>query len=147
MDLSSLNRKKQNILSIGTNVDVWSTGNDGEYNLHFYYPNASAHDNRLRFSAVIGEKVNNITRRTMGLINISDESSVIIRFDKDGFWVDGNLIQDGDFTIEDERPANTYTGYFMDHFKTGNHYLQIGSTQGGTRTWAYYDYIMYHKEL
>ena len=84
----------------------------------------------------------------MGIVDISDESNVTIRFDKNGFWVDGVLIQDGNYTIEDESPANTYTGYFMDHFKTGTHSnLQIGSTQGTTRSWAYYNYIKYHKEL
>ena len=146
MDLSSLNRKKQNIFSIGENIDVWSKTADGYYNLHFYYPNATAHDHKLRFSAVIGEIVGGDTRRTKGIIDIADESNLTIRVDKMGFWIDGTLITSSNYTIDDERPANTYYGYFMDHFRTGSHNLQIGSTEGTTRTWAYYNYIMYHIE-
>jgi len=148
MDVSSLNRIKQNIISIGENIKIWNTNNDGTYNLHIYFPNAEG-DRRVRFSAVIGEKVNNNTRRTMGTVKqaIPDETNLLIRFDKYGFWVNGDLVEDGDFDIVDERPANTYTGRFMEHFNSGPVNIQIGSMEGNTRSYAVYKYVMYRHYL
>ena len=165
IDLSSLNRTKQNIFSVGSDISVWSTGNDGKYNLHFYYPNATAHDQLLRFSAVIGQKVNGLTRRTKGIIKIPSEL-ITIRIDKNGISIDGNYISryepdnltalknSGDegnykFITEDDKPAYTYeyliTNYFENVLDVEN--LQLGSMEGSTRTWAYYEYIMYHHEF
>ena len=148
--MSALNKIKQNILSIGDNITTWSTGPDGLYNIHFYYPNAAAHDHKLRFSCVVGEMVNGLTRRTMGVIDIADESNLIIRFDKDGFWIDGVLIPQNaseyTFTVVDERPVETYK-YMMQHFQSQLPHLELGSKQGTTRTWAYYEYIKIHHVL
>ena len=148
LDLSPLNRIKQNIFSVGEDLKTWNTGNDRTYNFHAYFPNANG-DRRLRFSAVIGEKVNGLTRRTMGIVNfdIQDETSVIIRFDKYGFYVNGVLVTAGDFEIVDDRPGDTYPDYFMQHFNNGPLNIQFGSMEGSTRSYAIYDYIMYHHNL
>lgn len=82
----------------------------------------------------------------MGKVDIPDEENLIIRFDKDGFWINGTLIDYSNCSIEDERPTNSYVDYFMPHFQ-GNLNLQIGSRQGNSRSYAQYDYIMYHKNL
>ena len=144
MDLSALNRTKQNILSIGDDITKWSTGNDGKYNVHFYYPNSTAHDHKIRFSCVVGQVVNGASRRTMGIVDIADESNVTIRFDKDGIWIDGVLLNQNkpeyNFTIYDEKPVETYK-YVMQHFQGKLPHLELGSKEGNTRTWTYYEYI------
>lgn len=84
---------------------------------------------------------------------------VVIKFDKEGVYVNGVLIDRSNSTTINEPnktpevPNNptypemwTYPDYFMLHF-TSNIDLQFGSQEGGTRTWAYYDYIKYHKNL
>lgn len=170
IDLSSLNKLKQNVFSVGEDISVWSTGNDGKYNVHFYYPNANdPYKHFLRFSTVIGEKPQgyNVTRRTKGVIRLPEDVYVIkIRFDGIGISINGNYIEKfggnnkiadllaaGDagnykFITEDDTPANTYS-YFVtkclesDIFKD----LEFGSEEGSTRSWAYYEYIKYHKNL
>ena len=160
-----LNKAKQNVLSIGENIDVWSTENDNKYNLHFYYPNANANDRLLRFSAVIGEKVNGLTRRTMGIIKIPDEL-ITIKVDKFGISIDGHYIEryspnnlnslktsgsEGDykFITEDDRPTNTYEYFISNYLSTEGALtdLEVGSTQGKVRSWAQYEYIKYHINL
>lgn len=145
MDVSGCSVAKENIFSVGDNINVWSTTNDGYYNLHFYFPH-SLTDKRLRFSVVIGEKVSGATRRTMGILPIPDETNLIIRFDKDGFWINGTLINVGDYQVEDDRPSETY-GYFMEHFRSGSFNFGFGSRQGNNRSFAYYYYVKYHKVL
>lgn len=159
------NKAKQNIISIGQGIDTWSTSNDGKFNLHFYYPNSSKNDHLLRFSAVIGEKVNGITRRTMGVIKIPNEL-ITLRVDKNGISIDGHYISlyntnnltalknsgdDGNYKYitEDDKPENTYQ-YFIDNYLSINQILQnleVGSLQGNVRSWAYYDYIMCHLNI
>jgi len=182
IDLTGLNRAKQNIFSLGSNISVWSTGNDNHYNLHFYYPNSEAHDHLLRFSAVIGNKVNDLTRRTKGIIKLpvksEDDEIITIKIDREGIQIDGHYIEnyqpgvsyDGKNTTafrnaisalaedenadykyipEDDRPLDTYQYLISNYFENVNNIenLQFGSMEGSTRTWAYYEYIKYHKNL
>ena len=163
--MRGLNHAKQNILSIGEDIQIWNPSSDGQYNLHFYYPNAVG-DGRLRFSAVSSNKYNNVNRRTMGVIDsdvfLFDEDTspiVVIKFDRNGFYVNGVLIDRSNFSTLNEPsktpevPNNptppevwTYPDYFMRHF-TSTLNLQFGSEEGTMRTWAYYEYIKYRKKL
>ena len=121
----------------------------------------------LRFSAVIGEKPPGytVTRRTKGVIKIPDEL-IVLRIDNQGASINGhyiskytgtnkvnNLINDPDadymFITEDDTPSNTYQ-YLIDNFLsniTDIENLQVGSMEGSNRSWATYEYIMYHHVL
>ena len=156
---------KQNVFSVGQDISVWSTTADGKYNIHFYYPNATSNDYLLRFSTVAGEKVNNVTRRTKGIIKIPSEV-ITIRICKYGIMIDGHLIEkfssnklsdlksSGDegnykFVTEEDSPKNTYF-WFIDNFLMQENVLEdleVGSMEGKARSWAYYEYIMYHIKL
>lgn len=168
IDLEPTNRlkkAKQNILSVGENIDVWSTSNDGLYNIHFYYPNSQVNDHLLRFSTVIGVKEGNLTKRTMGVIKLPTEI-ITIRISKYGISINNNLIErytsnnlsdlknsgvEGDykFITEDDRPPNTYETFVSDYLSADRvlEDLQIGSTQGNVRSWAYYYYLKYFIKL
>lgn len=84
---------------------------------------------------------------------------VIIKFDKYGFYINGHLITRDDFisveaskTPEIPKPSNippeiwTYPDFFMQHFQNTVN-LSFGSMEGTTRSYAYYEYIMYHHNL
>lgn len=168
IDLAHLNdtqnQVKQNIFSIGSDISKWSTGNDGAYNIHFYYPHKEKDDHLLRFSAVIGEKVNNVTRRTKGVIKIPNDV-ITIRLSEYGISIDGvqisrfttnkinDLINSGDegnykYIVEDDQPINTYQYLIDNYLMTGLIYnLQVGSKEGSARSWATYEYIKYHLNL
>ena len=164
IDLSNVgdNKTKQNIFSVGEDIKTWNVNNDGTYNLHFYFPNSKT-DRRMRFSVTIGEKINekgkNYTRRCMGVLKepFADEENVIIKFDKYGFWINGELLDESHFDLvtDSDMPEwpkepttyeKTYPDYFLQHFQ-GNIDLQFGSLQGSTRSWATYEYIKYHRNL
>ena len=133
--------------------------------MHFYFPNASG-DYRLRFSAVASELVYGVNRRTMGIVStdvfdFDNETNymLIIKFDKDGFYVNDHLITRDDFvSVEDSKnpevpqPQNvpprtwTYPDFFMNHFQNVVS-VSFGSREGSVRSYAYYEYIMYHHNL
>lgn len=160
-----VNKAKQNVISMGEDIKVWSTGGDGKHNIHFYYPNSESNDHLLRFSAVIGEKINNATRRTKGIIKIPNEI-LTIRVDKNGISIDNHYIsrfspnnlntlknsgEEGNykFVTEDDRPSNTYE-YFVSNYLILDQVLLnwgVGSMEGSTRSWASYEYVKYHFDL
>lgn len=164
--MRNLVHAKQNILSVGEDIANWAPSSSGKFNLHFYYPNAVG-DGRLRFSVVCYDKYKGANRRTMGIINSSifefDEDSsyeITLKFDKDGFYVNGHLITRDDFeSVEPSKTPEvpkqsdvdngevwTYPDYFMPHFQNMVN-LMFGSMEGATRTWCTYEYIKYHREL
>jgi hypothetical protein len=167
MDLRRMVRAKQNILSIGEDIANWSpSGSAEKFNLHIYFPN-DVNDKRVRFSAVSNNRVGSNNRRTMGIVKTSvfdydpDTNYILtIRFDKYGFYVNGQLITRDEFDPVEasktpEWPRNpsgtypdvyTYPYYFMPHFQ-GVLNLQFGSMEGSTRSYADYIYIMYHHNL
>lgn len=164
--MRNLNRAKQNILSIGEDIANWAPQSAHKFNLHFYYPNA-VDDQRLRFSVVCNDKYGGANRRTMGIINsdifyFNETTSydVTLRFDKDGFYVNGVLIDRTCFEsvepsktpeVPNQTQVNngevwTYPNYFMPNFQNMIS-LQFGSMEGTTRTWCTYEYIKYHHKL
>lgn len=103
----------------------------------------------------------------MGIINSDiwefDEDTsyeVILKFDKDGFYVNGVKIDRTCFgpveagktpELPNQTDVNngeiwTYPDYSMSHFQ-GVVDLSFGSMEGSTRTWATYEYIKYHHNL
>lgn len=168
INLEPTNRKKlakQNVISIGEDISVWSTKDDGKYNLHFYYPHAENNDHLLRFSAVVGQKVDGVTRRTKGIIKIPNEV-ITIRVCKYGVLIDGvpiekfssnkltdlkNSGEEGNYkyVTEDDRPVNTYQWFVETYLSIEGvlEDLEVGSMEGSARSWAYYEYIMYHIKL
>lgn len=167
MDLRRMVRAKQNIISIGEDISNWGpSGSTEKMNLHIYFPN-DVNDKRVRFSAVSNNKVGNNNRRTMGIIKTSvfnydpyTNYILTIKFDKYGFYVNGQLITRNEFDPVEasktpEMPKNpsgtypdvyTYPYYFMPHFQ-GVLNLEFGSMEGSTRSYADYIYIMYHHNL
>ena len=160
----TLNQAKHNIFSVGNEIDRWSTSEDHDYNIHLYYPHKDPGDHLLRFSAVIGEKVNNTTMRTMGIIKIPGDI-ITIRISSQGIVIDGVSIEHFEnnnlnslkasgeagnykYVTEDDRPADTYH-YLLTNYLMADelHNLQVGSMEGKTRSWAHYYYIKYHINL
>lgn len=103
----------------------------------------------------------------MGIINSDiwefDEDTsyeVTLKFDKDGFYVNGVKIDRTCFgpveagktpEVPNQTDVNngeiwTYPDYSMPHFQ-GVVDLSFGSMEGSTRTWATYEYIKYHHNL
>lgn len=87
--------------------------------------------------------------------------TLTIKFDKTGFYVNGHKITRDDFEqvedkvsevpySEDINPSSgvvwTFPDAFMPHFQ-GVLDLSFGSMEGSTRSFAYYEYIMYHHKL
>lgn len=167
MDLRRLVRAKQNIISIGEDIANWSpSGSSEKFNLHIYFPN-DVNDKRVRFSAVSNNKVSGNNRRTMGIVKSdvfaydADTNYILtIKFDKYGFYVNGQLITRSEFEPVEagktpewpKTPSGTYPDvwtypdYFMPHFQ-GTLNLEFGSMEGTTRSYADYIYIMYHHNL
>lgn len=104
-------------------------------------------------------------RRSMGIVNsdifLFDEITnpyVIIRFDRYGFYINGTKIDRSCFvnveaSKKPESPNNpvppemwTYPDYFMEHFQNPVD-LSFGSEEGTSRSYAFYEYIKYHKVL
>lgn len=103
----------------------------------------------------------------MGIINTSifdfDEDTnylVTLKFDKGGFYVNNHLITRNDFVpvelsktpeVPNQNDVNngqiwTYPDYFMTNFQNMVD-LSFGSLEGTMRSWAYYEYILYHHNL
>ena len=167
MDLRRMVRAKQNIFSVGEDIANWSpSGSAEKFNLHIYFPN-DVNDKRVRFSAVSNNKVSGNNRRTMGIVKSdvfaydADTNYILtIKFDKYGFYVNGQLITRSEFEPVEagktpewpKTPSGTYPDvwtypdYFIPHFQ-GVLNLQFGSMEGTTRSYADYIYIMYHHNL
>lgn len=104
----------------------------------------------------------------MGIVNSdifyfdeTDSYLITIRFDKDGFYVNGVKIDRTCFeSVEDSKTPETpkaenippeqwtYPDYLMAHFENNtNVSVSFGSQEGTTRTWVTYEYIKYHHNL
>ena len=142
------------------------------FNFHFYYPN-DGKDKRVRFSVVSNNKVkiNGSTnnRRTMGVVKsdiflFNEETNYLLtlKFDKNGFYVNGHLITRDDFeNIEASKTPEwpyepsgegtdvwTYPDYSMPYFQGEmNNTIYFGSMEGSVRSYAYYEYIMYYHKF
>ena len=112
--------------------------------MHFYYPDDVEH-NMMRYSFTIGKNAPgyNYTMRVMGKAYIADPSSVKLRLDKHGFWIDGVLLDENNYINGDKytnQPSrfewyHTWMDYFLSKPITG---LVVGSVEGDNRSWANY---------
>lgn len=136
------NPKKQNVLSLGQDIKIWSS--NGKYNLHFYYPD-DVESMMMRYSFTIGQKVpgKSYTKRLMGKAYVTDLANTIIRLDKDGLWIDGVLLSQENYINGDKynnQPSQwsvyeEWMEYFRSHAFTD---LEVGSKEGENRSYANY---------
>lgn len=76
----------------------------------------------LRFSAVIGNKVDDLTRRTKGIIKIpvkdEDDEIITIKVDREGIQIDGHYISnyypDNDVSFNGNTSTNAFRNAFAE---------------------------------
>lgn len=168
--------KKQNLISIGQGIEEWPKTANGKYTLHFYYPCNNAPLLRMS-AVIGQKTDGNNTDRTLLVIKLPKDTEVItIRVTANGVYVNGHLIEiDPDdvgkqynrdnkskeisfynkegneykYYIEQDSPTGTYQN-LITNFLSQDHVLrdlEIGSLEGVNRSWAYYDYIVIHKQI
>ena len=111
IDLSTCKNTNENVLSVGTGIDEWY----GYYNVHLYYT-ASSKSLELNW-------VNQNNNSVQNKITLSS-TTLNIKLNKNGLYINGELQEKYDGTVMFSLFAQTS--------------IQIGSTQGDTRSWATY---------
>ena len=111
IDLSTCKNTNENILSVGTGIDEWY----GYYNVHLYYTTASK---KLELNWV-----NKSTNSVQNKIDLSS-TTLNVKLNKNGLYINGEL-------------QEKYNGTAMSALFEQTS-IQIGSTQGNTRSWATY---------
>ena len=111
IDLSTCKNTNENILSVGTGIDEWY----GYYNVHLYYTAASK---KLELNWV-----NKSTNSVQNKIDLSS-TTLNVKLNKNGLYINGEL-------------QEKYNGTAMSALFEQTS-IQIGSTQGNTRSWATY---------
>lgn len=111
IDLSSCQSSKtyENVLSIGTNIANWDNAN----NIHLYY---TAKSKSLQYNCIIG--TSNIAREDITL----SSNELVVELSSKGLVINGT----------------TYVDASSMSLLLSQSSLQIGSTQGDTRSWATY---------
>ena len=133
IDLSGVNAIKQNLLSIGENIDKFTESRTPK--IHIYSSQTAANKTtHLRFAFIYTTNKSGIEYT----IPNRDSSIVTIRLDYDGLWING---------VAFECPDNTGRAIYetiMDLFRQKTSF-DIGSQEGANRSTAYYEYIKYVK--
>ena len=111
IDLSTCKNTNENVLSVGTGIDEWN----GYYNVHLYYTAAS--------KSLELNWVNKNNASVQNKITLSS-TTLNIKLNKNGLYINGELQEKYDGTVMFSLFAQTS--------------IQIGSTQGSTRSWATY---------
>ena len=111
IDLSTCKNTNENVLSVGTGIHEWY----GYYNVHLYYT-ASSKSLELNW-------VNQNNNSVQNKITLSS-TTLNIKLNKNGLYINGELQEKYDGTVMFSLFAQTS--------------IQIGSTQGDTRSWATY---------
>ena len=111
IDLSTCKNTNENVLSVGTGIDEWY----GYYNVHLYYTAAS--------KSLELNWVNQNNNSVQNKITLSS-TTLNIKLNKNGLYINGELQEKYDGTVMFSLFAQTS--------------IQIGSTQGNTRSWATY---------
>ena len=111
IDLSTCKNTNENVLSVGTGIDEWN----GYYNVHLYYTAAS--------KSLELNWVNKNNASVQNKITLSS-TTLNIKLNKNGLYINGELQEKYDGTVMFSLFAQTS--------------IQIGSTQGNTRSWATY---------
>ena len=111
IDLSTCKNTNENVLSVGTGIDEWY----GYYNVHLYYTAAS--------KSLELNWVNQNNNSVQNWITLSS-TTLNIKLNKNGLYINGELQEKYNGTVMFSLFAQTS--------------IQIGSTQGNTRSWATY---------
>lgn len=116
IDLSTCSSSKtwENILSIGTGISSWN----GYYNVHLYYT-ASSKTLQLNW---VSQQSNSIQTD----ITLSS-TTLTVELSSAGLSINGEV-------------HSSYTGTVLSNLLSQTS-VDIGSTQGGTRSWATYNYV------
>ena len=114
IDLSTCKNTNENVLSVGTGIDEWY----GYYNVHLYYTAAS--------KSLELNWVNQNNNSVQNKITLSS-TTLNIKLNKNGLYINGELQEKYDGTVMFSLFAQTS--------------IQIGSTQGNTRSWATYNSV------
>ena len=111
IDLSTCKNTNENVFSVGTGIHEWY----GYYNVHLYYTAAS--------KSLELNWVNKNNASVQNKITLSS-TTLNIKLNKNGLYINGELQEKYDGTVMFSLFAQTS--------------IQIGSTQGNTRSWATY---------
>ena len=111
IDLSTCKNTNENVFSVGTGIHEWY----GYYNVHLYYTAAS--------KSLELNWVNQNNNSVQNKITLSS-TTLNIKLNKNGLYINGELQEKYNGTVMSSLFAQTN--------------IQIGSTQGNTRSWATY---------
>ena len=133
IDLSGVNAIKQNLLSIGENIDTFTETKTPK--IHIYSSQTPANKTtHLRFAFIYTSNKTGIEY----VIPNRNSSVVTIRLDYDGLW-----INDTAFVCPDNTGQAIYES-IMNVFRQKTSF-DVGSQEGANRSTAYYEYIKYVK--
>ena len=114
IDLSTCKNTNENVFSVGTGIHEWY----GYYNVHLYYTAAS--------KSLELNWVNKSTDSKQNKITLSS-TTLNVKLNKNGLYINGEL-------------QEKYNGTAMSALFEQTS-IQIGSTQGNTRSWATYNSV------
>ena len=114
IDLSTCKNTNENVFSVGTGIHEWY----GYYNVHLYYTAAS--------ESLELNWVNQNNNSVQNKITLSS-TTLNIKLNKNGLYINGELQEKYNGTVMSSLFAQTN--------------IQIGSTQGNTRSWATYNSV------
>lgn len=129
IDTSTVTGTKENILSVGQNIDVWQGTTAGSH-MHMYL--TASNPNDLSVDLIYNSK-------TMRPTYTMPSSTLVVKIDKSGVYLNGAIF------LFDTRPRVTPTITYAEdiqHFVSLNSY-DIGSQEGSNRSHATYNYIKY----
>lgn len=134
IDLNGVNAIKQNLLSIGENIDKFTESRTPK--IHIYSSQTLGNKKtHLRFAFIYTTNKSGIE---YAIPNTNGSSIVTIKLDHDGLW-----INDTAFVCPDNTGKAIYET-IMEVFR-GKSSFDLGSQEGVNRSTAYYDYIKYVK--
>ena len=114
IDLSTCKNTNENVFSVGTGIHEWY----GYYNVHLYYTAAS--------KSLELNWVNKSTDSKQNKITLSS-TTLNVKLNKNGLYINGEL---------QEKYNSTAMSALFEQTS-----IQIGSTQGNTRSWATYNSV------
>lgn len=114
IDLSTCKNTNEDVFSVGTGIHEWY----GYYNVHLYYTAAS--------KSLELNWVNQNNNSVQNKITLSS-TTLNIKLNKNGLYINGELQEKYNGTVMSSLFAQTN--------------IQIGSTQGNTRSWATYNSV------
>lgn len=133
IDLNGVNTIKQNLLSIGQDIDKFTDSRTPK--IHIYSSQTIANlKTHLRLAVIYTSNKSGIE---YPIPNING-TEVIIRLDYDGLWINGEA-----FAPLDNTARSIYES-IIEAFR-GKSSFEVGSLEGVNRSTAYYEYIKYVK--